>query len=117
MQNAGLALGWALRVLGLGWSDGLALARTVPDGAGGVTFLPFLTGERGGVAGPDARGAWTGLREDTGRPELVRAAVEGMVFAVAAAVDLLDARPRPRSWRPSRDRPGAVRRASRVRWS
>lgn len=93
VQNAGLALGWALRVLGLGWSDGLALARTVPDGAGGVTFLPFLTGERGGVAGPGARGAWTGLREDTGRPELVRAAVEGMVFAVAAAVDLLDPAP------------------------
>ncbi|PTU57822.1 carbohydrate kinase [Sphaerisporangium cinnabarinum] len=93
VQNAGLALGWALRVLGLGWSDGLALARTVPDGAGGVTFLPFLTGERGGVAGPGARGAWTGLREDTGRPELVRAAVEGMVFAVAAAVDLLETAP------------------------
>lgn len=89
VQNAGLALDWALRVLGLTWDDGLVLARTVPDGARGVTFLPFLTGERGGVAGPDARGAWTGLVEDTGRAELVRAAVEGTVFSVAAAVDLL----------------------------
>ncbi len=46
VQNAGLALDWALRVLGLGWEDGLALARTAPDRAGGVTFLPFLTQHR-----------------------------------------------------------------------
>jgi len=91
VQNAGLALDWALRMLGLSWEDAVALARSAPAGAGGVTFLPFLTGERGGVAGPGARGAWTGLGESTGRAELVRAAVEGMVFAVAAAVDLLDA--------------------------
>ena len=56
----------------------------------GVGFRPFLTGERGGVAGPDDRGGWTGLQPGTTRADLARAAVEGVVFAVGAAADLLD---------------------------
>ena len=64
-------------------------AAPVPTGAGGVVFRPFLTGERGGVAGPADRGGWTGLSASTTRAELARAAVEGVVFAVAAAADLL----------------------------
>jgi xylulokinase len=43
------------------------------------------------VAGPDERGGWTGLQPGTTRADLARAAVEGVVFAVGAAVDLLDA--------------------------
>jgi xylulokinase len=89
LQNAGLAWSWVCSVLGFGWAEFLAAAGSAEPGAGGAVFVPFLTGERGGVAGPDARGGWSGLSADTTRAELARAALEGVAFAVAAARDLL----------------------------
>ncbi|ADB76764.1 xylulose kinase [Geodermatophilus obscurus DSM 43160] len=89
LQNGGLAWSWVCGVLGLTPVELFDAAATVPTGAGGVVFRPFLTGERGGVAGPADRGGWTGLSASTTRAELARAAVEGVVFAVAAAADLL----------------------------
>ncbi|MCZ2838713.1 FGGY family carbohydrate kinase [Modestobacter sp. VKM Ac-2985] len=89
LQNAGTAWAWVREVLGLDWPAFTAgLAATRP-GAGGVVFSPFLTGERGGVAGPADRGGWTGLSADTTRADLARAALEGVACAVAAALDLL----------------------------
>ncbi|SDX78915.1 xylulokinase [Geodermatophilus africanus] len=89
LQNGGLAWTWVCGVLGMTPAELFGTAASVPPGAGGVVFRPFLTGERGGVAGPDDRGGWTGLSAGTTRPELARAAVEGVVFAVAAAAGLL----------------------------
>lgn len=89
VQNAGLAVDWAARTLGMTWPELLAAAEATPAGAGGVSFLPFLTGERGGLAGPTSRAGWLGLRASTGRAELARAAVEAMVFVVRRAADLL----------------------------
>ncbi|RFU21859.1 FGGY family carbohydrate kinase [Geodermatophilus marinus] len=93
LQNAGSAWDWVGRVLGLPAAELFELAAAAPAGAGGAVFRPFLTGERGGVAGPGERGRWSGLSAGTTRADLVRAAVEGVVFAVAAAVDLLDPGP------------------------
>jgi len=89
LQNAGTAWTWVREVLGLDWADFAGCLAASPPGAGGVVFSPFLTGERGGVAGPDARGGWTGLSADTTRADLARAAMEGVACAVAAAADLL----------------------------
>jgi xylulokinase len=89
LQNAGTAWSWVREVLGLDWAGFAGSLATSPPGAGGVVFSPFLTGERGGVAGPDARGGWTGLSADTTRADLARAALEGVACAVAAALDLL----------------------------
>jgi xylulokinase len=91
LRNGASAWEWAAGVLGLDAAGLLAAAERVPAGAGGVVFRPFLTGERGAVAGPADRGSWTGLAAGTTRAELARAAVEGVVFAVAAAADLLGA--------------------------
>jgi xylulokinase len=91
LQNAGSAWTWVCTVLGLAWPAFLAAATAAPPGAGGVVFEPFLTGERGGVAGPSARGSWAGLSAVTTRADLARAALEGVVFAVAAGLDLLGA--------------------------
>ncbi|HST96810.1 MAG TPA: FGGY family carbohydrate kinase [Geodermatophilus sp.] len=88
-QNGGLAWTWVCGVLGLTPAELFDAAASVPLGAGGVVFRPFLTGERGGVAGPADRGGWTGLSAGTTRAELARAAVEGVVFAIAAAAGLL----------------------------
>ncbi|MGY1617480.1 FGGY family carbohydrate kinase [Geodermatophilus sp. SYSU D00691] len=90
LQNGGSAWAWVREVLGLSWADFFAAAAAADDGAGGVRFGPFLTGERGGVAGPDDRGSWTGLGPGTTRADLARAAVEGVVHAVGAAFALLD---------------------------
>ena len=90
LQNGGLAWSWVRGVLGLSWAELLAAAERTPPGAGGVVFRPFLTGERGGVAGPGERGGWTGLHPGATRDDLARAAVEGVVFAIRAGVDLLD---------------------------
>jgi xylulokinase len=90
LQNGGSAWAWVRGVLGLSWEQFFEAAASVPAGAGGVVFRPFLTGERGGVAGPADRGSWTGLQPGTTRADLARAAVEGVVFAVGAALVLLD---------------------------
>ncbi|MGY2065114.1 FGGY family carbohydrate kinase [Blastococcus sp. SYSU DS0619] len=89
LQNGGLAWSWVRQVLGLSWEELLAAAADTPPGAGGVVFRPFLTGERGGVAGAAERGSWTGLHAGTSRADLARAAVEGVVLAVGAALELL----------------------------
>jgi xylulokinase len=93
LQNAGLALNKAREWLSVGWPDFFSLAASAPAGAGGVSVLPFLTGERGGVAAPDSRGAWLGLSEMTTPSYLARAAIEGMLFAVRRGVELLAGKP------------------------
>ena len=82
IQNSGLALEWARRVLGASWKEVYAEAFSVPPGAGGVLFLPYLSGERTPRFDPAARGAWTGLGLDHSRAHLLRAALEGVAFAL-----------------------------------
>jgi xylulokinase len=87
LQNGGLALDHVARLLDTGW-DGLiaAAARGRP---GVVSFLPFLTGERGGVASSSSAGGWLGIGLDTTRDDLARAAVEGVLFAIRRGAELL----------------------------
>ncbi|MGY2129091.1 FGGY family carbohydrate kinase [Blastococcus sp. SYSU DS0617] len=89
LRNGGSAWAWVRAVLGLSWAELVDAAAGAAPGAGGVLFRPFLTGERGGVAGPHDRGSWTGLNGGTTRADLARAAVEGVGFAVAAAAGSL----------------------------
>jgi len=66
-----------------------ALAGEVAPGCEGVSFLPFLAGERT-PDWPHASGSLLGLREGSLRPGLLyRAAIEGATFALAAGVDRL----------------------------
>jgi xylulokinase len=89
LQNGGSAWEWVCEVLGMGWSELFDAAASAPAGAGGVVFRPFLTGERGGVAGPADRGGWSGLSAGSTRADLARAAVEGVAAATGAAAALL----------------------------
>ncbi|QUH00194.1 xylulokinase [Saccharopolyspora erythraea] len=67
------------------------LAGAAPAGAGGLTLLPYLDGERTPNL-PDASGTLVGLRRDNMTPEnLARAAVEGMLCGLAAGLDALRA--------------------------
>lgn len=87
VQNGGLALEWVARVLGLTWNSLMTAA--AQGTAGPVTFLPFLSGERGGVASPTSHGGWLGLTTASSRDDLARAAVEGVVFTIRRSVELL----------------------------
>ncbi len=53
-----------------------------PIGAGGVFFLPYLSGERCPYTDPDARGAFVGLTLNTTKSELFRSIMEGVVFSL-----------------------------------
>jgi glycerol kinase len=58
------------------------LGASVRD-AGGVTFVPGLAGLAAPFWKPEARGAFTGLSLATGRPEMVRAVLEGIAAQCA----------------------------------
>ena len=90
MQNAGLALEWVLGLLGVRWDQAYELAFSARAGASGVTFLPYLAGERTPHLDPAARGAFSGLALTHGRADLVRAAFEGVAFAVRDGVEALE---------------------------
>lgn len=55
--------------------------RSVP-GANGLIFLPYMSGERSPIWDSDARGLFLGLSYGTQRADLIRAMMEGCVFAV-----------------------------------
>jgi xylulokinase len=58
-------------------------------GAEGLTFLPYLAGERTPHADPGARGAFAGLSLRHDRGALVRAVLEGVAFGLRDCLDLM----------------------------
>ena len=61
----------------------------IPPGADGLTFLPFLNGERTPDL-PMARGTLTGVSATNFTPDhLIRAAVEGVSFGILSGLDLV----------------------------
>jgi xylulokinase len=69
----------------------LAEAERWPSGAEGLTFLPYLAGERTPHADPDARGAFAGVELRHDRGALCRAVLEGVAFALRDSLELLRA--------------------------
>ena len=67
-----------------------AEAAAIPAGAEGVTFLPYLQGERTPHRDASARGAFTGLSLAHSRSHLTRAVLEGVCFALRDSVSILD---------------------------
>ena len=58
-------------------------------GVEGLTFLPYLAGERTPYPDPDARGAFAGLSLRHDRGALVRAVLEGVAFGLRDGLDLV----------------------------
>jgi xylulokinase len=76
------------RLLGVDHHGLDALARACPPGAGGVTLLPYLDGERTPDL-PGASGVLHGLRSDATREQLARAAFEGVACGLLDGLDAL----------------------------
>jgi xylulokinase len=66
------------------------LAASVPHGADGLVFVPYLTGERHPHPDPLARGAFVGLTLRSGLGQLVRAVMEGVAFGLRDNLELLN---------------------------
>ncbi len=89
MQNAGLALEWVRRMLGLDWPTAYHEAFSAEIQTQGLSFLPYLLGERTPHLDPNARGAWVGLTLSHTRGHLMRVAFEGVAFAIRDGLEAL----------------------------
>lgn len=90
VQNVGLALEWVIKTLGVSWEEAYREVFSTPPDAGGVTFLPYLTGERTPHFDSSARGTWVGLGLDHRRSHLLRSAFEGVAFALREGLETLE---------------------------
>jgi xylulokinase len=87
--NAARVLDAAAGMLGVGHERLSELALSAPAGAGGLTLVPYLEGERTPNR-PRATGALHGLRLANTTPAcLARAAVEGLLCGLADGLDAL----------------------------
>jgi xylulokinase len=90
--NAARVLAVVGELLGVDHTEFGALALSAPSGAGGLTLLPYLDGERTPNR-PHATGVLMGLTSGVSRADLARAAVEGLLCSLADAVDALGVSP------------------------
>ncbi|GGN07449.1 xylulokinase [Terrabacter tumescens] len=87
--NAARVLTATARMIGVDLAELDRLALQASPGAGGLSLLPYLDGERTPDL-PDATGTLAGLTRSNATPEnLARAAVEGMLCNLVAGVDAL----------------------------
>jgi xylulokinase len=94
---AGGVLAWVNRMLTGNEStasinDLMQEAAFSPQGANGVWFLPYLDGSGPPDCAPEAWGAWLGLRLNTQRSDLARAAVEGVSYGIRYLLENLQSR-------------------------
>jgi len=93
MLSAAGSLGWLRQVVAPGEPSDkvVAEAESWPPGVEGLTFLPYLAGERTPHVDPEARGAFAGLSLRHDRGALVRAVLEGVAFGLRDSLQLLRA--------------------------
>lgn len=98
LQSAGIALDWAIRLLGGDkMEDPLDYRRlekdleAVPPGSDGVIFLPYLMGERTPHWDASARGMFIGLSLSSNPKTLLRSVYEGIAFGLKEIIDIYGA--------------------------
>lgn len=63
-------------------------AQRVHPGSDGLSFLPYLSGERCPHSDPNARGAFAGLSVGSTRAQMARALFEGVACSISQVLDL-----------------------------
>lgn len=92
LETGGDGMRWARRALhgnSLSYAEVNQLASDAPPGARGLFFLPYLTGERLGQH-RNARAQYFGLAANHRLPELHRAVMEGVAFAAARHIRVME---------------------------
>lgn len=67
------------------------LAAATPPGSGGVTFLPYMAGERSPLWNPHAKGVFFGLNYTKGKGHMIRAVMEGVAYALRHNLETAEA--------------------------
>jgi xylulokinase len=91
MLSAAGSLKWLRDVVGGDYDELVAEAAHWPPGTEGLTFLPYLQGERTPHADPSARAMFEGLSLRHDRGALVRSVLEGVAFGLRDSLELLKA--------------------------
>ena len=91
MLSAAGSLKWLRDVVGESYDELVAEAARWPAGTEGLTFLPYLQGERTPHADPDARAMFEGLSLRHDRGALVRSVLEGVAYGLRDSLELLRA--------------------------
>lgn len=92
LETGGDAVRWARRAFhekALGYDEIVARAAEAPAGADGLFFIPYLTGERLG-AHRNARAQFFGIGAAHGLTHLHRAVLEGVAFAAARHLRIME---------------------------
>lgn len=91
MLSAAGSLRWLRDAMGgdAAFGDLLAAAEQWGPGSEGLTFLPYLAGERTPHADPDATGSFSGLTLRHDRGALVRSVLEGVAYGLRDSLELL----------------------------
>ncbi|HLK15527.1 MAG TPA: xylulokinase [Fimbriimonadaceae bacterium] len=91
MLSCGGALRWFRDTLAPGAKYDVltAEAAEVEPGSEGLTFLPYLTGERTPHNDPNARAVWAGLTLSHTKPHMFRALLEGVTFGLYDGFEVL----------------------------
>ena len=82
--GGGGALKWLRETMcpELSFAEMSALAETAEPGSGGVTFLPYMAGERSPIWDPKACGVFFGLNFGVTRGQMIRACMEGVAYSL-----------------------------------
>ncbi len=96
-NNGGIVLRWFRDTFGQleiepeqdAYAHLIQLAESIPVGAEGLLFLPFLSGERAPYWNADARGVFFGMSLQHQRSHFVRAVLEGILFAAYSITTVL----------------------------
>jgi xylulokinase len=93
MLSAGMALRWFRAILGSERFSYAALDRLageIEPGCEGLTFLPYIVGERSPIMDPRAKGSFVGLALRHGPAHMARALLEGVVFALRQIIETME---------------------------
>ena len=90
MLSAAGSFEWFASTFGNNDYDALnAAASAVPAGSEGLTFLPYLSGERTPHADPNARGVFFGITLRHGKGHFARAVMEGVAYGLKDSLELM----------------------------
>ena len=82
--GGGGTLKWFKKEFGqdMSFDELTALAEDIAPASDGVTFLPYMAGERSPIWNPDAKGVYYGLSFDKTKGHMVRATMEGVAYSL-----------------------------------
>jgi xylulokinase len=93
MLSAGMALRWLRTILGsdrFSYAEMDRAAADIEPGCEGLTFLPYIVGERSPIMDARAKGGFVGLTLRHGPGHLVRALLEGITFALRQIIETME---------------------------